>query len=99
MKKLKITKKEDYKYFLEDEIGNKYDFNMSFLDIAEEIGIGDYIVFSDELLNPKYEGYSKMYTFGDLESKYGKNNISLTDIDVIKVVTKDKEIYLKRLYG
>lgn len=52
-----------------------------------------------ELLNSKYEGYSTIYTFGDLKSKYGKTNISLDDIDVIKVILDKTEIYLKRLYG
>lgn len=54
---------------------------------------------SEELLNPKYEGFSNIYTFGSLESKYGKENISITDIDVIKVAINKLEIYLKRLYG
>ena len=50
-------------------------------------------------INPMYDGYSTNYIFGDLENKYGKPNIESTDIDVIKLITKNKEIYLKRLYG
>ena len=52
-----------------------------------------------ELLNPNYEGYSPNYTFGNLDNKYGRANLPLDDIDVIRVVQEDKEIYLKRLYG
>lgn len=60
---------------------------------------GDYICIAEELLNPKYEGYSTSYTFGSLESIYGKENILINDIDIIKVIIDEKEIYLKRLYG
>ena len=52
-----------------------------------------------ELLNPNYEGYSSNYTFGNLDNKYGRANLPLDDIDIIRVVQEDKEIYLKRLYG
>ena len=99
MKKLEITSKDNYDYILQDENGNIYNLNLEFLDVEEEIKVGNYINFSEELLDPKYDGYSKSYTFGNLDSKYGKANIELDDIDVIKVEWKDKNIYLKRLYG
>ena len=54
---------------------------------------------SEELLKKNYEGYNTNYTFGGLDSIYGKKDIELTDIDVIKLVIDKKEIYLKRLYG
>lgn len=54
---------------------------------------------SSELLNPRYEGFSTNYVFGTLEDTYGKKDIDLTDIDIIKVVINNLEIYLKRLYG
>ena len=34
-----------------------------------------------------------------MESKYGKQGISLNDVDVIKLEKDGKEIFLKRLYG
>ena len=82
-----------------DKNNNKYELNLEFNDIEEQPQIGDYIYISAELLNPKYAGYSTSYTFGKLENKYGKENIEIDDIDVIKVKTKKLEIYLKRLYG
>lgn len=99
MKKLKIVKKNNFVYELEDDKKMVYSINLQFMDIEEEPENGDYICISNKLLNPRYDGYSTSYTFGNLENKYGKNNISLTDIDVIKVLLKDKEVYLKRLYG
>ena len=99
MMKLEIINKNSYVYDLKDEEGNNYSFNLEFFDIEESPKIGDYIYISAELLNPRYGGYSTNYTFGGLENKYGKENIELTDIDVIKIKTNKKEIYLKRLYG
>lgn len=58
--------------------------------MEKEIKVGDYINFSAELLNPRYAGYSTSYTFGSLESKYGKDKIKLNDIDIIKIETDDK---------
>ena len=99
MIKLEIDNINKYTYKLKDEKKNKYDLNLEFFDIEEEPKVGDYIYISAELLDPKFEGYSTSYTFGNLKSKYGKENIKLGDIDVIKIVTNRLEISLKRLYG
>ena len=99
MKKMEIVDKRNYVYTFEDEEGKPYNINLDFLDIEKKPEIGEYIFFNEELLNPRYDGYSTSYTFGSLDSKYGKNNISLDDVDVIKFVMEEKEIYLKRLYG
>lgn len=99
MIKLKIVNIDGYQYYLEDEDKHNYIFNLEFLDVEEDIKVGNFINISAELLNPRYAGYSTNYTFGSLESKYGKDKIKLNDIDVIKIETEDKEIYLKRIYG
>ena len=99
MVELKIINKTNITYDLKDENEKKYELNIEFFDIEETPKIGDKIYISAELLNPRYAGYSTSYTFGNLKSKYGKEEVKLTDIDVIKVVTDKMEIYLKRLYG
>ena len=99
MIKLKILNKNNYQYNLEDENEQNYILNLDFFDLDEKPNIGDYIYINKELLNSKYAGYSTSYTFGSLKNKYGKENISINDIDVIKIVIDKKEIYLKRLYG
>lgn len=99
MTKLKIVDKKKYEYNLEDENNNKYNLVLDFFDIKDKPKIGDYIYMRKDLLNPKYDGYSTSYVFGNLENKYGKENISIDDIDIIKVVMDDLEIYFKRLYG
>ena len=99
MIKLEIVDKNNFDYILKDIKENIYNLNMEFLDIEQKIEIGNYVFLHEKLLNSKYVGYSTSYTFGNLENKYGKDNIELNDIDVIKVVMNDKSIYLKRLYG
>lgn len=99
MIKLEIVDKNNYEYTLKDERDNNYILNLDFFDIEEKPKNGDYIYINKELLNSKYEGYSTSYTFGSLENKYGRENILIDDIDVIKVVIDNMEIYLKRLYG
>ena len=99
MIKLKIVNIDGYIYDLEDEDKHNYTINLEIFDVDEKLKIGNYICMNKELLNTKYEGYSTSYTFGSLKNKYGKENISLEDIDVITVILDKREIYLKRLYG
>lgn len=99
MKKLEIINKNNYEYHLKDEDDMIYHMNLEFFDIQEELKSGDYIYMAEKLLNPRYEGYSVNYVFGSLDNKYGKENIEINDIDVIKLEIEGKEIYLKRLYG
>ena len=99
MIKLRISNSNGYLYELEDENNKKYSLNLEFFDLEEPLKVGNQICMSAKLLDSNYEGYSTSYTFGSLDSKYGRANLPLDDIDVIKVIEKDKEIYLKRLYG
>ena len=99
MKKLMINSKNKYLHTLMDEEMKEYTLSLDFFDIEDEVQVGNIIYVNEELLNPKYEGFSTSYTFGSLDSQYGKENIQLDDIDVIKLVIDEKEIYLKRLYG
>lgn len=98
MIKMKIVKKENSLYSLKTENGKEYQLSLEILDF-DEPNENDYLCMHAELLNPRYEGYSTFYTFGNLENKYGKENISLNDIDVIKIIKDSNEMFLKRLYG
>lgn len=99
MIKLEIINKNDYEYKVKDESGKTYILNLEFFDIQELPKEKDYIYISEELLDNKYDGYSTSYTFGGLDSIYGKENIEMNDVDVIKLVIDRNEIYLKRIYG
>ena len=98
MKKLQIIKKENSLYKFKDEEEREYEIALEIHDF-EEPNEGDYIYMHNELINPKYEGYSTFYAFGNLVNKYGKENISTDDIDVIRVIKNKEEILMKRLYG
>lgn len=91
--------KNKYTYKLKDDSNKIYEFNLDFFGLDNNPKVNDIIHISAELLNPRYAGYSSFYTFGNIEDKSGKNNISLNDIDVIKIIIENKEIFLKRLYG
>ena len=99
MVRLKISEIDDYIYKLIDDNKKIYIFNLEFIDIKKDIKEGDFIIMPAELLNPKYEGYSTNYTFGEMDSIYGKNNLDINSTDVIMVETSDENKYYKRLYG
>ncbi len=99
MIRLKIEDVENNEYRLKDIEDNNYDINIEFYDIEKLPQANDYINISAELLNTNYKEYSRYLVFGGMDNICGRKDISLGDIDVIKVEVEDKEIYLKRLYG
>ena len=99
MIKLKIVKKNKQKYILSDIFNNEFIVYLDFIGIDVIPKEGNYICMHEELLNSGYEGYSNNYTFGDINSKYGKSDIKENDIDSMLLICDDKQIKLKRLYG
>ena len=101
MIKLKIIEKNKENYKLISNKKDIYELTLQFFDIndKEKPDVNDYINISAELLNPMYKEYTSFFVFGKLDNICGKNNISLNDIDVIKIEKKNREIILKRLYG
>lgn len=99
MKKLKIINKDNYLYILEDKSHKQYQLNLEFQDINIIPNINDYIYISEKLLDKNYNEYSTMYTFGALDSTYGRNIDNENNPDIIKIELKDNSKYLKRLYG
>ena len=90
MKRLKIIKKEEYNYTLEDDALNKYDKNITFYNI-DSPNVGDYLYMTDNVLKEV-----NIFSYGKIDDS-NMDNISKDEL--IKVETKDKEYYLKRLYG
>jgi hypothetical protein len=97
--KLRIVEIEGYEYELLDINNQRYKFNLEFIDIFEQPKVDDFIVMDECLLNPRYAGYSTSYTFGPMDSKYGKENVTQADPDFVVLIVDDEEIVLKRLYG
>ncbi len=99
MIKLVIKGIDNTIYKLIDDRGFEYQLNLEFIGLDRKLKINDIIEISMELLNPKSNSYSAFYTFGLLDDITGRNNVSMNDLDVIKLIINDEEIYLKRLYG
>lgn len=99
MKKLEIIKADKYEYILKDDDNNNYIFNIEFQDVDILPQVGDYIYMSKELLNKNYKEYSNTYTFGSLDSIYGRTINNENNPDIIKIDINNKSFYLKRLYG
>lgn len=59
---------------------------------SKKIKIGDILYIPNKILMEK-----NLYTYGDINSKYGKN-IDL-ESEYLKVIKEDEEYYLQRYYG
>ncbi len=97
--KLRIVEIDGYSYELLDSNNQRYRLNLEFVDIFEQPNEDDFIVLDDCLLNPNYKEYSTSYTFGPIDSKYGRENVTQADPDFAVLIVDDEEIILKRLYG
>ena len=93
MIRLILTNNDNFLYNFIDEKGNTYTKDIEFIDV-DKPNIGNFVYMSDVLLHS-----NDLLSFGSLDSNYGRPNLDLDDVDIIKVVDGDKEIYLKRLYG
>ena len=96
---LNIEKIDKNKYLLKDENETHYELTLKFIDVDFTLTVGDKIYMHEQLLDESYEGYSDFYTIGNLNSLYGRANVTINDIDAIRVVANNKTILLKRLYG
>ena len=101
MKKLKIIEINDVKYTLIDDEEKTYSLVIDFLDVKRLPKENDIIIIDERLFDREYEDYCFMYTFGDINSKYGRNKDTLQEVETMKIVYSDdsKEVLLKRLYG
>ena len=101
MKVLKVLQLGEYGEinFIDIKTSKEYTFVMQFLDDKYSPKIGDEFYIHESLLNPSYEDYNEMYTFGDLDSKYGRAIKDENDVNLISIVQNKKRYDLKRVYG
>ena len=97
--KLRIVEIDGYSYELLDSNHQRYKFNIEFVDVFNQPKENDFLVMEDCLLNPRYSGYNTSYTFGPIDSEYGKENVTQADPDFVVAIVDGEEIVLKRLYG
>ena len=87
MKKLKIVYIDNYDYTFVDTNNKNYKLNIEFY--CKKPVVGDTIYFPNELLDEV-----NMFAFGEIHDDPNRS-----EVDIIKVVTKDSEYYLQRYYG
>ncbi len=95
MKKLLITKKDNYEYTLKDIENNEYQFNIEFYNIENNPEVGDYLFISEKILQEN----NAFLNFDSLESEYGRKIESANDDDIVALIVRREKIYLKRVYG
>lgn len=88
MVKLYLEKIDNYDYYLRDDKSNRYILNIELYNTMEKIEISDIIYIDSSLLKINIP-----LSFELLNS----NKINDTEILIIK--KKDKNIYLRRIYG
>ena len=88
MNKFRIISITNNDYILENEC-SKYNLNMIFY-IDDKIEVGDIIYLPVNILREV-----NIYAFGPINNR----DINLDENDIIKIITKDKEMYLQRYYG
>lgn len=93
---LKIIKlNKVHEYFLQDIKTNKeYRLILEFYGI-DYPKVNDFLLLDENLLNPNHERYCQPYAFGILEA----SNTKLDKIDLVGLITKDKQYLLQRMYG
>jgi len=91
MIKLKITKKENTNYILEND---EKRYNISLIFYGEKTPKENDIIYIPEQILKEIN----IYAYGPLNSKYSKN-IDVNEDEFIKIVTSEEEYYLQRYYG
>lgn len=94
MKELLVIEKNDDRYILIDEYNNKYDLNIHIMDIDYEIMVGDTLYIDGGMIRDE-----RVFTFGKLDSEYGRKIDNNNDKEVVVFKQKDNKYYMKRYYG
>lgn len=95
MIELMINKIEGYNYSLIDKEKNEYTLNLEFYDLKDEVKAYDKILMPKRILKQK----NMMLNYGLLDNICGKIITNSNEEDLLVLITKNKNIYLKRLYG
>lgn len=103
MKKYKINEINSNEYMLEDMQKQKHNICFNFFDIDEFPQKGEYIYFSEKLLDKVISEEVKVFNFGGISEIYGKD-IKKGGVDenleeLLILEKNNKRTYLKRFYG
>ena len=92
----------NYNYTLEDESANTHKISLQFYDTVSP-QIGEYITFSENLLDKKANEGVVHFSFGKFSEIYGKNitpeNMNENQNEILIIERNNQKLYLKRFYG
>ena len=94
MKELLVIEKYKNSYLLIDKDNNKYDLNICVMDVNYEIMVGDVLYIDGSIIRDE-----SVFTFGLLDSEYGRKINNINDKEIVVFKRKDKKYYMKRYYG
>jgi len=86
---------DGYRYYLKDGHGKVYSFMIEFHYLEKNPKVDDILYINEELLKE----CNGLFSFGVIESEYGRRVKSSNERDVIVLFTEGKEYVLKRIYG
>ena len=88
MVKLYVDNISDYEYYLSDDKGNRYILNIELYNTMEKIEISDIIYIDGSLLKINIPLSFELL-----------NSNKINDKEILIIKKKDKNIYLRRIYG
>ena len=94
MKELLVIERNNNRYLLVDKDNNQYDLSIHIMDIDFEIMEGDTLYIDGGMIRNE-----RVFTFGRLDSEYGRKIDNMNDKEVVVFKRKDKKYYMKRYYG
>ena len=94
MKELLVIEKYKDSYLLIDKDNNKYYLNICVMDVNYEIMVGDVLYIDGSIIRDE-----RVFTFGLLDSEYGRKINNINDKEIVVFKRKDKKYYMKRYYG
>ena len=72
----------------------EYDLNICVMDVNYEIMVGDVLYIDGSIIRDE-----RVFTFGLLDSEYGRKINNINDKEIVVFKRKDKKYYMKRYYG
>lgn len=94
MKELLVIERNNNRYLLVDKDNNKYDLSIYIMDIDFDIIEGDTLYIDGGMIRDE-----RVFTFGRLNSEYGRKIDDMNDKEVVVFKRKDNKYYMKRYYG
>lgn len=94
MEELLVIERNNNRYLLIDKDNNKYDLSIHIMDIDFEIMEGDTLYIDGAMIRD-----GRVFSFGRLDSEYGRKIDNLNDKEEVVFKRKDKKYYMKRYYG